>query len=255
MTPAAPPTQYDAIAQDYQRSKDTPLRRHVEGWTLMQLVGGTEGLAVLDAGCGEGHYARQLRAAGAAHVLGIDNSPGMIALAREATPDDAGIEYRCVAAEDLDLPARHDLVLAAYLLHYARDAATLARQCRALAAALRPGGRLVALIENPRQSVADYAGHDRYGFSKVALEPRAEGSRIGYTLVSGRRLLRFETHYFSAATYERELAAAGFEGVVWHPLRLDPAAGARDDWQGYLDNPPVLALTAMRAGGAVGAGG
>jgi SAM-dependent methyltransferase len=237
--------QYDAIARDYQRTRSTPLRQHIEAWTLWQLLGSADRLDVLDAGCGEGHYARQLKSRGAARVLGVDVSPAMIALAAEAeSQQPLGIEYRCAPAESLDLPASFDVVLAAYLLHYATDAAMLATLCRRLGACLRPRGRLLALVENPEQSAADYAGYERYGFGKHAAQPRCEGSRITYTMVSGRELISFDTWYYGRATYERLLADAGFGNIRWHRPQLDPAAGDPAHWQAYLDNPPVLALTA-----------
>ncbi len=40
------------------------------------------GKAVVDLACGEGHYTRMLPSLGAAKVVGVDRSKGMIALAR-----------------------------------------------------------------------------------------------------------------------------------------------------------------------------
>jgi SAM-dependent methyltransferase len=251
--PVTAPAAYDAIAKDYQRTKASPVRSAVETWTLSQLLGDCRGLSILDAGCGDGFHARRLMAAGAARVAGIDVSPAMIDLAREqeqAQP--RGIQYVCCAAEnlpDLYCAAGFDAVLAAYLLHYAASTEVLERMCQRLGNALAPGGRLVALVENPDQQPADYAGYAPYGFEKRADLPRGEGSRISYGLVSGRQVIRFDTYWYGRATYDRVLSAAGFEHISWHPLQLDPAVESPEFYADYVRNPPVLGLTASKRAG------
>lgn len=246
-TPAA----YDAIAKDYQRTKASPVRAAIETFTLGQLLGDCRRLAILDAGCGDGFHARRLMAAGAARVAGVDVSPAMIELAREqerASP--LGIQYACCAVEDLpDLlcSAGFDVVLASYLLHYAPTVEVLRRMCQRLGNALAAHGRLVGLTENPDQQPGDYAGYAPYGFDKQAVDARGEGSRITYGLVSGRQIIRLETFWYSRATYESALGAAGFESIEWHPLSLDPSVESPDYYTAYLRNPPVLGLTAVKA--------
>lgn len=243
---------YDAIARDYQRSKSAPLRAAIESWTIDRLLGDIRGHSIFDAGCGDGFHARRLMAAGASRIAGVDVSAAMIGLAREEerrTP--LGIQYQCCAVEDLpELPCggAFDIVLAAYLLHYASSVTVLNCMCQRLSDVLQPGGRLVALAENPDQTVADYAGYAAWGFDKFAAEPRAEGSRISYSLVAGRQMIRFDTWYYSRDSYERALRAAGFSTIAWHPLQLDPGAESADYYADYLRNPPVLGLTAVFSG-------
>ena len=247
----APAAQYDAIAGAYQRSKQSPIRRYVEGYSFFQMLGEVRGQSVLDLACGEGFYSRQLRLRGASRVVAVDISPAMIALAREQEGGAPGIEYRVGDARDLPDLGSFDAVCAAYLLHYARDVDDLGRMCRSIAHRLQPGSRFVTLNENPEQPEERYAGYLRYGFSKSAASPRHEGSPISYAMIAGRELFRFEAYHFERATYERELAAAGFVDVRWHPVQLDPEGvtvmGA-DYWAEYLDNPPVLGLTCRLPG-------
>ena len=243
---------YDAIAKGYQRTKASPVRAAIEIWTLAQLLGDSRHLSILDAGCGDGFHARRLVAGGAARVAGVDVSPAMIELAREQEQLlPLGIQYACCAVEDLpDLlcEAAFDVVLASYLLHYAPTIEVLQRMCGRLANALRPGGRLVALTENPDQRPADYAGYAPYGFDKQAVEPQRDGSRIAYGLVAGRQIVRFDTFWYSRETYRAALEAAGFECVQWHPLLRDPAVVSPEFYAAYLRNPPVLGLTATKRG-------
>ena len=243
---------YDAIAKGYQRTKASPVRAAIETWTLAQLLGDSRHLSILDAGCGDGFHARRLMAGGAARVAGVDVSPAMIELAREQEQLlPLGIQYACCAVEDLpDLlcEAAFDVVLASYLLHYAPTIEVLQRMCGRLANALRPGGRLVALTENPDQRPADYAGYAPYGFDKQAVEPQRDGSRIAYGLVAGRQIVRFDTFWYSRETYRAALEAAGLERVQWHPLLRDPAVASPGFYAAYLRNPPVLGLTATKRG-------
>jgi SAM-dependent methyltransferase len=244
-------TQYDAIAGPYQRSKRSPIRQYVESYSFFTLLGDVDGRTVLDLACGEGFYTRRLRERGARRAVGVDISPAMIELARAQDDSPAGIEYLVRDVQDLPPLGPFDIVCAAYLLHYARDVTELRRMCRSIARQLPPGGRFVAINENPDQAEQAYAGYLRYGFSKSVATPRREGSPITYAMISGRELFRFVVYHFERATYEQALADAGFTDVRWHALRLDPEGLARlgpDYWSEYLGNPPVAGLTCRLAG-------
>lgn len=236
--------QYDAVAEQYQRTKQAPLRTHVEVFTLMQLIGDATGSVVLDLACGEGFYSRRVKQSGAATVIGVDISTQMIQLANQQERiSPLGISYVCANVADLDLPERFDIAVAGYLLHYARDERELREMARRVSAHLKPGGRFVGLNDNPVQLLENYAGYDQYGFNKTAVGPLVNGSEIIYWFVSGRTQFQIEAHYFDATTYERALRDAGFIDVAWKPLQLDPAgveAFGQDYWREYMSNPPIV---------------
>lgn len=238
--------EYDAIAREYQRTKESPLRRYVEAYSFFAMAGDVAGQRVLDLACGEGFYTRLLRQAGAAQVTGVDISAEMIALAEQSEREQPlSIDYVCGDAAELSGLGVFDLVTAAYLLHYAPDVQQLARMCEQVVAHLEPGGRLVCINENPNQSADDYGGYTQYGFNKSVAGERSEGSPITYAMVSGRSIIRFDAYYFSRETYEAALRAAGFREVIWHPLQLDPQGVVEcgeEYWQEYLTNPPVIGL-------------
>jgi ubiquinone/menaquinone biosynthesis C-methylase UbiE len=246
--------QYDDIAEQYQRSKESPLRLHIEAYTFMELAGDVCDQRILDLACGEGFYTRRLKAAGASSVLGVDISAEMIALAEAQERDEPlSIEYLCADVAELDLVnldgaadlGSVDLVTAAYLLHYAPDEQTLTRMCANIAAQLPSGGRFVTLNENPEQTAEQLAGYEQYGFNKMAELPLRDGAKITYWMIAGRDMFQIHAYWFSRATYERALAAAGFKSVEWRPLSLDEAgiaAHGEDYWHEYLSNPPIVAL-------------
>src|SRR5262249_48186740 len=87
-------TNYDEIAAEYKRAKQQPWRLHLEHFTLFKLLGDLSGKSVLDLACGEGFYTRFIKRRGAARVVGVDLSHGMIELARrEEERDSLGIDY------------------------------------------------------------------------------------------------------------------------------------------------------------------
>ncbi|MCC5794265.1 MAG: methyltransferase domain-containing protein [Chromatiales bacterium] len=236
--------QYDSIAEAYEATRSSPLRRHVEGFTLRRLLGDVRGRSVLDLGCGSGIWARELRASGATRVVGVDESPAMLDQARRGGQD-PGIEYHLGRAQEISGLGRFDLVLGAYLLHYADDSDDLHQLCRAIAAHLRPDGRFVGLNENPDQAARACHAYPAAGFSKYVELPRRDGSEITYQMLAAGRLFSFDVRHFARLTYERALRDAGFMRIEWVGLALDPAGLAERPaayWREYLDNPPVTAI-------------
>ncbi|MGO9238206.1 MAG: class I SAM-dependent methyltransferase, partial [Methylocella sp.] len=115
-------TDYDPIAEQYKRSKQQPWRTYIEAFTLMDLIGDPSGKEVIDIACGEGFYTRLLRQRGAEKVTGVDLSERMVELAKAQEADQRlGIDYVVGDGRDLELGAKYDLAIAAYLLNYARD--------------------------------------------------------------------------------------------------------------------------------------
>jgi ubiquinone/menaquinone biosynthesis C-methylase UbiE len=131
---------YDAIARAYDAQlgdelTHKPLDRALLD-AFLELAGdGT----VADVGCGPGHVTRFL-AARHSSVIGIDLSPGMIALARERAP-----ELAFSVGSMLQLPAADQAWAGAILLYSIihLTAADRAAACRELARVVRPGGWLL----------------------------------------------------------------------------------------------------------------
>lgn len=98
---------------------------------------------VLDAGCGTGRVTALLaERLPRGRVIAVDADPGMVAAARVTlAPFSARVEVRQADLLDLRLDAPVDAVLSTATLHWVLDHDRL---FAVLAAALRPGGRLVA---------------------------------------------------------------------------------------------------------------
>lgn len=242
--------QYDAIAEQYARTRHSPLRRWVEQPSFLGLAGDVRGLRVLDLACGDGFYTRALKQAGATEVVGVDISPAMIALAtqnEQASP--LGVEYVCADAAALPDLGRFDRVVAAYLLHYAPDRSVLSAMCSSIARCLGKGGDFVTLNENPAQPDEPAGAYARYGFTKSLDGPLADGATIRYRMLAGRESFGFEVYYYCRETYATVLHDAGFDAVQWHDLVCDPAATDgidADYFDAYLAQPPVIGLSCRR---------
>jgi 2-polyprenyl-3-methyl-5-hydroxy-6-metoxy-1,4-benzoquinol methylase len=149
----------DEYAQTYAEPRKPGFHYHLDLAIprLLQAVGSVVGLAVLDAGCGEGIVSRSL--AGPARVVGIDISSQLIAYARKRDTTKA-ISYE---VHDLSqaLPQYErtfDIVVSNLVLN---DVPDYVGFIRTLSDVLKPRGRIVLNINNPysavlRQKVDNY---------------------------------------------------------------------------------------------------
>ncbi len=216
-------TNYDVIAADYKRAKQQPWRYFVERYTFLRLLGEIAGLSVLDLACGEGYYTRELRVRGAARVIGVDLSAGMIDLARqEEARHPLGIAYHVADARALDGAETFDLVVAAYLLNYASTRHELQQMCAAVARMLRPGGRFVTVNNNPDQDPSNFKASQKFGFVKSTPGTLQEGAHIIYTIFQDDRSFDITNYWLSTATHEECFRAAGLRDVRWHRPQVSP---------------------------------
>lgn len=142
---------YDRMTPDWERHSAILLSDFTARPFVLGLCEPIAGAAVLDAGCGEGYVARQLRQRGAARVEGIDISSGMIEAARTAEQaNPLGISFSVGNAVDLSSfpDSSFDLAIAIFLFNYL----TLADMLIAMGEirrVLRPGGRFVFSVPHP----------------------------------------------------------------------------------------------------------
>jgi toxoflavin synthase len=241
---------YAPIAEQYQQAKHHPWRQHIEEFTLCQLLGDVAGKAALDLACGAGFYTRRLKQRGAARVVGVDLSPQMIALARaEEARRPLGIAYVTQDAAAYEPAEPFDVVVAAYLLNYARTPEQLLGMARAIARGLQPGGRFVAVNNHLDQAPAAFAATAKYGLVKRLDGELREGATITFTLFTDAGPISFDNYYLSRQTYERVLCSAGLGAVRWHAPRLSPQGEAefgRAYWSAFLEQPPVYFLEGVR---------
>jgi ubiquinone/menaquinone biosynthesis C-methylase UbiE len=129
---------------------DDELRAHND--RLRAATGVRAGEHVLDVGCGAGQTTREAaRTAAPGEVLGIDVTERMVDRARELTAAEGldNVRYECADAQVHGFAPEHfDLAISRFgLMFFADPDAAFAN----IARALRPGGRLVALVWQRRE--------------------------------------------------------------------------------------------------------
>jgi SAM-dependent methyltransferase len=188
------------------------VRRHILDPALRLAAGDVRGLTVLDAGCGEGAHARMLARAGA-RVVGVDVAAEMIRIARaEEERRPLGIDYQVASLERLTGVATGSIDLAVavmVLMGMPRPEKALAE----LARVLRPGGRLLIVINHPCFAGP---GADDYFTPQSARWRFYDGQEE-------------ETAFFHRplGAYTRMLRAAGLAVVELHEPRVSPAVARR----------------------------
>jgi SAM-dependent methyltransferase len=246
-------SQFDALGDAYTQSAALAYREHAEQYSMRQAIGDVSGLSVLDLGCGTGLYTRRLAQWGAARVVGIDVSEGMLATARaEEHEEPLKIEYLHRDAAhpspkpDPALDGQFDLVSSVYVLCYAATRGELAgfftTARRSLSAA---GKRLVAMTLD--------TGYNRepgyYSPYHLALTPTEEGEGrpvvLDVSTPGGK--IHVTLYWWSKNTYADCAAQAGFTDISWTKVTVSEyglAQFGRDFWDPWLTVPPVAILTA-----------
>jgi ubiquinone/menaquinone biosynthesis C-methylase UbiE len=170
---------YDAVAESYLDTiggelAHKPLDRALLAALLEQTA---TGAPVADLGCGPGHVTGWLAAHGAVRAVGVDLSPGMIALARREHPE---AEFR--EGDLLRLPAADGEFGAAVALYSVihLEPAELAPAFAEAWRVLRPGGRLLVAFHAGTEvrHLDDWWGHP-VDVDFRFLEPAAVAGLLG----------------------------------------------------------------------------
>ena len=240
--------EYDDIAEAYRDSKQLSFRKYLEEYSLFKMLGDVQGKRILDLACGEGFYTRKIKQAGAAEVTGVDISAEMIRLAEEAERNlPLGCKYFNRNVAELEIVESVDVVVAMYLLNYAKTREEPLRFCQVSYNVLRSGGRFVGVNDNVRNPPKSTVSFAKYGFEKEGTSPPAEGDIILYKLVNeGGQQFEFKNFYLAPETYQWAFQTARFPDFEWVDLDLAPAQQGNSFWAEFLSNPPLIGLMASK---------
>jgi len=241
------------VAEQYQKAKQQPWRWRIEAYSFMKRIGDLRGKKVVDVACGEGHFTRRLREAGAAEVVGFDVSERMVELARaQEAEQPLGIEYRVADARAIVPQHDFDLAVSAWLLVYAQNRQELEQMCRGLACWLRPGGRFVTFTTNPDvYSFQPRPDYRKYGFEIKLADHTFEGAPILWTIhLEDDSPLDIENYYLPVSAYESAFRDAGFRNFAVHRPELSPdpqSSGDHPFWSDLLNHPPAILIDCVKA--------
>jgi SAM-dependent methyltransferase len=227
----------------YQRLRQGSggLNEDLERPALTRLLPEVAGADVLDLGCGDGSLGRWLADQGARHVLGVDPSARMLALA--AGQPRPRVRYCRASAETLALaPECLDLVVSSLALHYVAGYDALIRR---IAGWLRPGGMLVYSVEHPICTARDpMTGWVADGDTTV-------WPVDDYARESTRTQLWLDTvvtkHHRRLATLIGGVLAAGLTlAGIDEPSPDDQTLARRPDLADHRRRPPLLLISARK---------
>lgn len=193
---AAVENDYDSFAEAYTAENETSLiNAYYARPAVLDLAGDVAGRRILDAGCGSGTVSSELRDRGAI-VSGFDRSTKMVELARLRLGADANLQVADIAGPLPYPDSAFDDVIAALVLHYLEDwSAPLAELRRVL----RPGGRLIVVVNHPIIFKLAYREGDYFGISKWSDEYTFNGQKA--VLTYWHRPLHAMTDAFTAAGF------------------------------------------------------
>jgi demethylmenaquinone methyltransferase/2-methoxy-6-polyprenyl-1,4-benzoquinol methylase len=236
---------YDRVAAVLSLGQDPRWRR-----ALVDAVGARPGDRVLDVATGTGMVARALVSRYGCHVVGLDQSADMLAVAR--TRDGVFDELLEGRAERLPFPdASFDHLTFTYLLRYVDDPAATMRE---LARVVKPGGRIASIeFALPRGVWRPlWWLYTRIGLPVAGRLVSAKWSAVGAFL--GPSIERFYRRHPQSAVeqYWREAGLGDVRsrrmslggGVVMSATRIAAPAAAADEAE-----PLAPAFYAARSGG------
>jgi ubiquinone/menaquinone biosynthesis C-methylase UbiE len=196
---------------------------------LIEVAALRPGERVLDVACGTGMVTRLAKEhVGSGYVAGLDVNPGMLAVARNATPNGMSIAWHEASAESMPLPNdAFDVVLCQLGLQFIPDKGAALREMQRV---LSPGGRLILSVVGPIPRV----------FAVLAEALAREVS----AQISAFVPLVFSLH--DAGSLERLMTEAGFREAAArsHAKRLRLPGPAEFLWQ-YVRSTPLSAAVAQ----------
>jgi 2-polyprenyl-3-methyl-5-hydroxy-6-metoxy-1,4-benzoquinol methylase len=212
----------------YAARRSFRARRQLLGALLAEAV--RPAASWLDAGCGTGHFSRELARLGA-RVTGVDGAASMIEAARAFDPSAAGaIAYRVTTnlARLQEPDGAFDGILCSSVLEYLAEPEAALGEFRRVT---RPGGALVVTLPNARAVIR--AAHA----AQLAVTRATRAQPTPEYLVHVK-------HKWTPRAARELLAAAGYEVLSLLPggLGLGPAWLDRQTLWG-----PLLFVSARRA--------
>lgn len=233
-------------AAEYSKTKGSSgFRDCVEKYTILSLIGNPRGLRILDAGCGDGLYARLLADLGASHITGVDCADDFVELARRKSEDyGVRIEYHLAFIQDFFGNSDCDLVLGSFILNYARSLEEAVKYCMAIASHLKPGGRFVGFNNNPFE-VFSGERYAQYGFRK-AMSGSGEGREVIYKVDGMTDPI--VNYYLNPQTHEQAFLESGLK-LEWKRVLLHPSEKENPHWNTFFEGePPFIAMLGRKMG-------
>jgi SAM-dependent methyltransferase len=125
--------------------KDSP-NNAIEGPIIYELIGGFRNKSILDLGCGDASFGKDLLSQGASYYTGVEGSEQMVAAAKLHLNSEYGTIYH-ENMETYSFPSNHfDIVASRFAIHYISDIRSLFQN---VYRALKKNGQFVFSVQHP----------------------------------------------------------------------------------------------------------
>ncbi len=194
-------SQWDKYAYEYDKmmgeTGDVPHRKLFNP-AIQQFLGDVSGKVILDAGCGNGYWARKLSTS-ARKVIGIDGSKELIEIAKKRGVP-SNVTFKVVDLTKA-LPFKDsyfDLIISNMTLHYLPNIKAIAKEFNRV---LKKGGKIIFSIAHPK-----------YESSKNKKLKIVKVRTKFFTKTLGGRA-RLKEYYEPLSGYKKVFKEAGFKFV------------------------------------------
>lgn len=252
--------QYDNIYEKYKISKQLPFREYIEKNSLLSLIKDVKNLKVLDLACGEGHYTRIIRNLGAKEVVGIDISENMINMAKSENEINniKNIKYYNCNVIDmnlLDIELEYfDIIVAAYLLNYAKSKEELFNFTKIIFKYLKPGCKFISINDNPSVCCNDNCSLKYHYLKKHKKNDIPKnGDCIEWSFYNSKnindQLCKFDIYHWDKNLYIESLKNAGFDEINFVSCDVSKEGVNKYGkiyWDNFLRHPHLICIQAIK---------
>ncbi|SDH20166.1 Methyltransferase domain-containing protein [Planococcus glaciei] len=187
-----------------RRGRQESPNNAIEKPIIYELLGDVKGKRILDLGCGDAAFGRELMAVGAASYEGVEGSEAMALLAKKSLKETSGTLFQGTM-EEYSFPKKSfDVVTSRFAIHYIEDVEKLFAKVHA---SLKEQGHFLFSIQHPL-TTSSFA-------SKLSGERRGNWLVDDYFIEGERKEPWIDKivvkHHRTIETYFTALTKAGFK--------------------------------------------
>ena len=233
--------EYNRISKEYSDlAVVDPSKKYVQYPSAIKLLGDITYKTILDIGCGDGIFARQLANLGA-RVTGYDISDKFIVKAKEIEKlEPHGIAFEIANPNTFKKDVVFDKAVSVMVLLYAKDKEDLKKFFSSAFDHLKKGSEFVSITFNPNFKRNGEIVYNRR-FSKT------DNGKMKVEFFNDENKQTFSALFtdFSVLDYEQAAKSAGFKELCWKKLEINEEGmkdKSKEFWNEFEDDYPYVGL-------------